>query len=76
MKTYGRTYEDTGFNGKELAGYVCKENPSIMIKIERGALSHNRPTGFTVLVNGTTDYTKGLASYLTLAEAKMAAEEL
>ena len=70
MKTYNRIYEETPTGVKEIVGYRCVENPRITIMIERGSISHNRPTGFTIMFDGKTDWTNNLVSYLTLNEAK------
>ena len=74
MKTYKRIFEDCPGGGKQVAGFVCNENPALTITIQRGSISHNRPTGYDIRWNGRTDWTRGIASYLTLAEAKEAAD--
>ena len=72
--TFKRFIEDNGFGLKYVTKYVCVEDPTVEIVVERGSISHDRPTGFNLLHNGGSDFTKGIASWYTLAEAKEAAE--
>lgn len=67
--TYKRVMEDSGFGFKYASKYVCNENADLEIRIERGSISHNRPTGFTIYYKGAVAQT-WLASALTLSEAK------
>ena len=70
MKTYKIEKDCFG----NITGYACKENPSIYIEVSRGSLSHNRPTGYSVYVDGVLH---GQAWGLqTLTEAKQYAEEI
>jgi hypothetical protein len=71
--TYKRVLEDGGFGWKYATKYVCNENADLEIRIERGSISHNRPTGYTVYYKGAVA-NSWLASAMTLTEAKENAE--
>lgn len=74
-QTFKMVKEDDGFGNKQVARYISKEDPTVEIVIERGAMNHNNPTGFTLTKDGNTEFARGdIVSYLTLKEAKEAAK--
>ena len=68
-KNYRMIREDNGFGIKRVTSYVSKEDNSVVIEVERGALRHDNPTGFDLKKGGEL-----FGAYLTLSEAKDWAE--
>lgn len=72
--TFKRFIEDNGFGLKYVTKYICQENPDIEIRIERGSIHHDRPTGFTIYYKGVIPANIWGTSSLTLTEAKESVE--
>ena len=56
---------------KVTVAYICKENLDIVIAVERGSLSHDRPCGYTLHYKGEVH-----SIWQTLKKAKEMALEL
>ena len=54
-----------------IEAYVCKEDSDIVIKVERGSLSSDRPSGYVLYYKEEL-----VCTWMTLRECKEAAEEL
>lgn len=67
MKTYKQIRNWLGL----VDTYVCKENPDITIKVERGSFSNNNPSGYTLYYKDEL-----VCTWMTLKECKMTADEL
>jgi len=77
--TFKRIYGEDAIGQMELKGYECIENPRITIKVQRGGgwySGNERIIGYTLKLDGHTNYTQSICTYMTLTEAKQMAEYL
>lgn len=74
---YKRIYGTDANGNRELKYYECIENPRVTIKVQRGGgwyCGNERIVGYTVKYDDSTIFTKDIVTYMTLTEAKQAAE--